>query len=59
MADDDDLPDWDYESIYGREARMARLLARLVALEKKLAEQAQGSWRLSTDDGGSPQNRRR
>lgn len=31
MADGDDLPDGDYESIYGREAMHRRLIARLDA----------------------------
>lgn len=36
MADEDDLPDADYESIYGREALDARLVARLRATEERL-----------------------
>src|SRR5262245_54521954 len=37
MADDDDLPDHHYESIYGREALMTRLTARVAALERAYA----------------------
>lgn len=36
MTDGDDLPDHDYESIYGHEAYWARLLARLERIERKL-----------------------
>lgn len=35
MADGDDLPDHDYESIYGRAAMWARQLARLDGLLAK------------------------
>jgi hypothetical protein len=36
MCEEDDLPDHDYESIYGREAMQARLLARLDATLKRI-----------------------
>jgi alpha-D-ribose 1-methylphosphonate 5-triphosphate synthase subunit PhnG len=36
--DDADIPDHDYESIYGREAMHARLLAKLDALLKRMDE---------------------
>lgn len=34
MADGDDLPDADYESIYGAEAMRARTLARMANIER-------------------------
>jgi hypothetical protein len=37
-TDDTDLPDHDYESIYGREAMHARLLAKLDAILKRMDE---------------------
>ena len=40
MADGDDLPDHDYESIYGHEAFLARFIARIEALERKFDAQA-------------------
>jgi alpha-D-ribose 1-methylphosphonate 5-triphosphate synthase subunit PhnG len=36
MCDDADLPDHDYESIYGREAMHARVLARLDAALQRI-----------------------
>jgi hypothetical protein len=39
MVDGDDLPDWDFESIYGREALLARLTARMTAVERAFAVQ--------------------
>jgi hypothetical protein len=36
MADGDDLPDGDYESIYGSEAMRARTTARLDAILRHL-----------------------
>jgi hypothetical protein len=36
MDEDTDLPDHDYESIYGREAMQARTLARLDATLRRL-----------------------
>lgn len=41
MSDGDELPDWDYESIYGREAMRARLLARLEGVERNMARMVQ------------------
>jgi hypothetical protein len=38
--DDTDLPDHDYESIYGREAMHARLLAKLDAILKRMDERS-------------------
>jgi len=40
MCDDADLPDHDYESIYGHAALHARQLARLDALLHKMEAQA-------------------
>jgi len=39
-TDDADLPDHDYESIYGNAALHARTLARLDAIAKRMEEQA-------------------
>jgi len=39
--DDTDLPDHDYESIYGREAMHARLLAKLDAMLKRMDERTE------------------
>jgi hypothetical protein len=40
FADDADLPDHDYESIYGHAAMHARQLARLDAIARKMEAQA-------------------
>jgi hypothetical protein len=40
MCDDADLPDHDYESIYGHTAMHARTLARLDAIAKRMEAQA-------------------
>jgi hypothetical protein len=40
MCDETDLPDHDYESIYGHAAMHARSLARLDALARKIEAQA-------------------
>jgi hypothetical protein len=39
MCEGTDLPDHDYESLYGREAMYRRLLARLDAAERHMDEQ--------------------
>jgi hypothetical protein len=41
MTDGDDLPDGDYESIYGYEAMRARTTARLDATLRRIEAQAQ------------------
>jgi hypothetical protein len=41
MADGDDLPDGEYESIYGYEAMRARFTARLDATLRRIEAQAQ------------------
>lgn len=41
MADGDELDDCEYESIYGREMMLARFTARVAALERKFAAQAE------------------
>jgi len=40
MCDDADLPDHDFESIYGHAALHARTLARLDAIARKMEAQA-------------------
>jgi hypothetical protein len=39
MAEGDDLPDWDYQSIYGTEAMWTRIRVRFQALEQAFAAQ--------------------
>jgi hypothetical protein len=52
--DDTDLPDHDYESIYGREAMHARLLAKLDAILKRM-ETRPSAWRADTTARRPPQ----
>jgi len=55
-ADDTDLPDHDFASIYGHAALHARTLARLDALLRKMEAQAADwhAWRAQYNPEGGP-----
>ena len=55
MADGDDLPDGEYESIYGHEALHARLMAQLDAILKRQDRLLQRPLRGGSEHGDTDQ----